>query len=896
MKRGILIVVGLATLALVMLAGPPAVRAAGVVGTGTAASCTDAALNTALASGGLVTFNCGPVAATIDISPGAGGTGTKTISNDTTIDAAGLITISGGGSVLVFSVTEGVTFTVQNLTIADGNGAGGYGGGIASRGGTLIVNNSTFSGNTTASGYGGGISNEAALILLPNFLQQTVQGTLVVSNSTFTDNSASPGGYGGGISSRGGPLTVSNSTFSANSAFNGGGIFFDGNTISPDLSNSSATLTVSNSTFSGNSADGDVGGGILISPNANGPQTISNCTFSGNSAVGRGGGIDSASALTVANTIVASNAGGNCDFDTAPAITDAGHNLDDGTTCGFSADNGSLNNTKPDLDPAGLKDNGGPTQTIALQAGSPAINAGDEAVCAAPPVNNLDQRGFVRPGTGATNCSIGAYEYTLPGSRDCCECPTSCAAPVNGSCGDCAVVFSATCEEGALCVLHTPTPNPTLTPTATPTPIPPSSTPTPIPPSPTPTATAPGANDCCQCADFCAAPIDGTCGGCTAVFGASCMGGSCITTQALTPTPTSAPTLSAPPTNTLTITPATTPTMSLTAPVGPVVTFFGLTRADDTLLPPSGTNPAGIPVYSRLDGFDFSIVVEGRPGVSGAAVGQCAFGKSNGQTGCVTDLSSFPDLQIEASNPLGNGSPAVCDNSGPNAGGVPAIFPVSFDPTPTNINTVNDLACRFLDGTGVPVGRLLSDACVLFPEGYPLYSYANPASTMEFCGLVTSIGPFPGGDTLVTVRLRDVNGNVGVPAQIIIHVTAPTPSPTPTPTATNTPGANDCCQCADSCAAPIDGTCGGCAAVFGASCTGAVCVPRTPQPDPSSPCVGDCNGDGHVTVDEVLTMVNMALGIVDAACPGVSANPGNQITIAEILTAVNNLLDGCPAG
>src|SRR3989442_7018669 len=40
--------------------------------------------------------------------------------------------------------------------------------------------------------------------------------------------------------------------------------------------------------------------------------------------------------------------------------------------------------------------------------------AGDETVCATPPVNNLDQRGFVRPGIGATNCSIGAYEFHSP--------------------------------------------------------------------------------------------------------------------------------------------------------------------------------------------------------------------------------------------------------------------------------------------------------------------------------------------------------------------------------------------------------------------------------------------------------------------------------------------------
>src|SRR5439155_10324773 len=171
-------------------------------------------------------------------------------------------------------------------------------------------------------------------------------------------------------------------------------------------------------------------------------------TFYANSAGVNGGAISNEGTATVTNSILGnSTSGGNCgvgSFVTAP--TDGGNNIDDGTTCGFggtncfhcvggdfpgrgcSADsdctgtpptvNGtcaaatgtSFCNTNPLLDPAGLANNGGPTQTIALEAGSPAINAGNETICAAPPVNNLDQRGFVRPGMGATNCSIGAYE------------------------------------------------------------------------------------------------------------------------------------------------------------------------------------------------------------------------------------------------------------------------------------------------------------------------------------------------------------------------------------------------------------------------------------------------------------------------------------------------------
>ena len=99
-----------------------------MVGTGTAASCTDAALDAALASGVVVAFDCGGPA-TIDISTG---TGTKTVAADTTIDGGGLITISGGNVAEVFVIPDGVNFTVQNLTVANGRLVGDSGGGIMS--------------------------------------------------------------------------------------------------------------------------------------------------------------------------------------------------------------------------------------------------------------------------------------------------------------------------------------------------------------------------------------------------------------------------------------------------------------------------------------------------------------------------------------------------------------------------------------------------------------------------------------------------------------------------------------------------------------------------------------------------------------------------------------------
>src|SRR5439155_5318603 len=116
----------------------------------------------------------------------------------------------------------------------------------------------------------------------------------------------------------------------------------------------------------------------------------------------------------VTNSIIASStAGSNCAVGNyGGTITDGGNNIDDDGSCGLSGT--SLSNVSPLFDPAGLLDNGGPTLTVALQVGSPAISAGNESVCATPPVNGVDQRGAVRPGVGAVKCSIGAYEFNSP--------------------------------------------------------------------------------------------------------------------------------------------------------------------------------------------------------------------------------------------------------------------------------------------------------------------------------------------------------------------------------------------------------------------------------------------------------------------------------------------------
>ncbi len=85
-----------------------------------------------------------------------------------------------------------------------------------------------------------------------------------------------------------------------------------------------------------------------------------------------------------------------------PLFTDAGYNISSGNSCGLSGT--SKNGTDPLLDPAGLANNGGPTETIALLEGSPAIDLIPMLACtdqaAIPQPLITDQRGFTRPGSG----------------------------------------------------------------------------------------------------------------------------------------------------------------------------------------------------------------------------------------------------------------------------------------------------------------------------------------------------------------------------------------------------------------------------------------------------------------------------------------------------------------
>src|SRR5439155_10792 len=240
-------------------------------------------------------------------------------------------------------------------------------------------------------GNGGAIYNSShAMIVGTTFHGNTALGGR--GNFSFTGGHAGANGNGGGVYSTG-SVALLNCTFFHNLALGGDGQTAAGLPLTDGgpgsggavyLSGSSMAAT--NLTFAQNLARGGSGGaagGIMASNGA-----------------AQGGAIylSTGAAAIVANTILADSlSAGNC-FGT---LADGGHNFSSDGTCNFTAGS-SLNSTDPKLGPFG--NYGGPTATIPLLSGSPAIDAGDSAACPA-----VDQRGIFRPyGAG---CDIGAFEF-----------------------------------------------------------------------------------------------------------------------------------------------------------------------------------------------------------------------------------------------------------------------------------------------------------------------------------------------------------------------------------------------------------------------------------------------------------------------------------------------------
>jgi predicted outer membrane repeat protein len=306
------------------------------------------------------------------------------------IGAGAATTIIDGGGVASEIVNSGhrAVVAVSGLTFRGGNGPGD-GGGLYNCMSTMTITDSVIAGNGArqgagALGYGGGIYN------CPG-------STLTISDTTFRDNRAEAGG----AICNGGTLTISGSTFTGNVArFRRGGAIFN-----------YGTLTIDNSTFTGNRVRHGTGGAIHNGQlfGAVGTLVISNSTISGNTAGDGGGGIYTLAGVStrIGDSIVAGNASGNC----GGLLTSLGYNLSSDATCDFGA-TGDVSNTDPRLGP--LQNNGGPTPTMALRSGSPAIDAGDPAGCTDGHGHLLttDQRGAPRPDPEDTGgCDMGAYEH-----------------------------------------------------------------------------------------------------------------------------------------------------------------------------------------------------------------------------------------------------------------------------------------------------------------------------------------------------------------------------------------------------------------------------------------------------------------------------------------------------
>jgi hypothetical protein len=325
-----------------------------VVGSGTAASCTEAALSAALTAGGIVTFDCGAAPATITV--------TKTIElptgSDTVIDGGGTVTIDGGGAVRILDWNSNNyranthTLTLQHITFAHGHATGtmmiapaplpcssgyydGAGGALQMRDGVLHVIDATFV-NNEAEKLGPDVGGGAI------YLNGGLHG--VVVGSTFVNNSGSNSGAIGSLNS---DLDVTNSTFQGNAALGFGANSDDASKCSVvDKNNqnqvgsggnagaigmdggSDGTHTFCGDTFRGNtSGTGALGGAMARTPDAAMQTTvIDRCLFDGNTG-------DSAGALYFHNstlTITASTFTGNV------GLTGTGTIQADGTTFDFT--------------------------------------------------------------------------------------------------------------------------------------------------------------------------------------------------------------------------------------------------------------------------------------------------------------------------------------------------------------------------------------------------------------------------------------------------------------------------------------------------------------------------------------------------------------------------------
>jgi hypothetical protein len=320
-------------------------------------------------------------------------------------DGGGILAVSGGGS--PFSFGLGLSAVLGNAALGGRGGdassgqagAGGAadGSGIFTASVVPTITASTVAGGNALGGDGGGVTAGADVGAGGGTMAAlTVTGVpLALSRSTVSGNTEAVGRQG----TTGGAAPI------VSTGGLGGGILMDhGGTI--------VNATIAGNTVAGHIGDEIDGGGIY---NA-GALSLASVTIASNSASGSGGHggnlFASPSSVTASDTIISGGvaaADANCN---GAVAADGGHNLESTSPsqCGFSSANGDVIGSDPLL--AAPADNGGPTATMALGAGSPAIGAGGQC---ADPANagaplTVDQRGLPR----GNPCDIGAFDGQPP--------------------------------------------------------------------------------------------------------------------------------------------------------------------------------------------------------------------------------------------------------------------------------------------------------------------------------------------------------------------------------------------------------------------------------------------------------------------------------------------------
>lgn len=272
--------------------------------------------------------------------------------------------------------------TFNNLTIR--NGIENEGAAIQfSSDGVANINDSLFTENS-----------EGSVINNNNFGTMNINRSTITQNTNFDSTQQSTV-----VNDFGGTMNITESTISFNTGQRNGGV----------NNNSSGTTNITNTTIYGNRSIGlstTTAGGVYN--NSGGDIFISFSTISNNEGliadnIGNNGSGD----IFISNTIVGESIDSPSCFNNNVngAIVSQGYNIDESGICGF-ASVGDKSGINPGLDRLGLQDNGGPTETLALIPGSPALDMADPA-CPPP---TTDQRGFPRPAPGGDRCDIGAFE------------------------------------------------------------------------------------------------------------------------------------------------------------------------------------------------------------------------------------------------------------------------------------------------------------------------------------------------------------------------------------------------------------------------------------------------------------------------------------------------------